>query len=318
MRSMQLEIQLAGGVRVGRMGIGAMPWSDSRGFGYGSRLGLRQAREAFAACLGDGALPTLFDSAEMYGFGKSERILGELVRGAGRPTCVATKYAPWPWRVTRSSVVAALRRSLARLGLPCVDLYQIHFPPLVAPIPRILDGLADAAEAGLTRAVGVSNFSAKQLRQAHAWLARRNVVLASNQVEYSLVQRRPERDGVLDACGELGVVLIAYSPLGRGVLSGRYAADSRPADLRRRMPAFQASRLERMSPLLAALREIGAQHGARTPSQVALNWLARDPRVLPIPGAKTQRQARENLESVRFELSAGDAERIDVLSKAFR
>jgi aryl-alcohol dehydrogenase-like predicted oxidoreductase len=300
------------------MGIGAMPWSDSRGFGYGSRLGLGQAREAFQACLGTGAPPTLFDTAEMYGFGKSERILGELVRGTATPTCVATKYAPWPWRMTRRGVVAALRRSLARLGLPCVDLYQIHFPPLVAPMARILDGLADAVDAGLVRAVGVSNFSAPQLRHAHAWLARRGVVLASNQVEYSLVLRRPESDGVLDACGELGVVLIAYSPLGRGVLSGRYGADRRPADLRKRMPAFQASRLERMAPLLAALREIGARHGDRTPSQVALNWLARDPRVLPIPGAKTERQARENMEAVQFELSAGDAERIDALSKQFR
>jgi len=311
-------IELAGRLRVGSMGIGAMPWSDSRGFGYGSRLGLEQARQAFQACLGDGAVPTLFDTAEMYGFGKSERILGALVHGAARPTCVATKYAPWPWRMTRRGVVAALRRSLARLGLPSVDLYQIHFPPLLAPVPRIVEGLGDAVEAGLARCVGVSNFSAAQMRQAHALLARRGVPLASNQVEYSLVQRRPETNGVLEACRELGVVLVAYSPLGRGVLSGKYGAGTRPADMRKRMPVFQPSRLERIAPLVAALREIGAKHGERTPSQVALNWLARDPRVLPIPGAKTEQQARENMESVQFALSAADAERIDVLSKQFR
>ncbi len=107
-------------LRVGRMGVGAMPWSDSRGFGYGSRLGLGDARAAFQACLDMGM--SLFDTAEIYGFGKSERILGQLVRADDRPSFVATKYAPYPWRLGRGSVVAALRRSLRRLGLARVDL----------------------------------------------------------------------------------------------------------------------------------------------------------------------------------------------------
>lgn len=300
---------------VGRIGVGAMPWSDSRSFGYGSRLGLAQARQAFDACLG--AEITLVDTAELYGFGKSERIVGKLVRASPQSVCVATKYAPYPWRFTRDSVSAALRRSLRRLDREQVDLYQIHFPSPVMPVARLMEGLADAVEAGLTRCVGVSNFSAAQTREAHEVLARRSVALASNQVEYSLVRRRPEKNGVLEACRELDVTLIAYSPLGRGVLSGKYRPGASPSDMRRRSPAFKTDRLEQIQPLIEALREVGAAHDNATPAQVALNWLARQSHVLPIPGAKNATQARENLEAVRFAMSDDETDRLDVLSKSF-
>ena len=301
---------------VGRMGVGAMPWSDSRGFGYGSRIGLPEARTAFGACVEAGM--TLFDTAEIYGFGRSERILGQLVRDEQRPTVVATKYAPYPWRLGRGSVVGALRRSLRRLGLPRVDLYQIHFPSPWSGIERLMDGLADAVEVGLTRSVGVSNFSEAQLRAAHAALARRAVPLSSNQVEYSLVHRRPETNGVLDACRELDVTLIAYSPLGRGVLSGRYRPGAGPTDMRRRSAAFRDDRLERIEPLIRAMREIGASRENRPPAQVALNWLARQPCVLPIPGAKNATQARDNAASVDWSMTDDEAARLAKLSEALQ
>ena len=300
-------------LRVGRMGVGAMPWSDSRGFGYGSRLGLGDSRAAFQACLDSGM--SFFDTAEIYGFGKSERILGQLVRADSRPAFVATKYAPYPWRLGRGSVVSALRRSLRRLGLARVDLYQIHFPSPFSGTRRLMNGLADAVEAGLTRYVGVSNFSAEQTREAHAALAARGVPLVSNQVEYSLVHRAPEANGVLEACREHDVSLIAYSPLGRGVLSGKYRPGASPADMRRRQAAFQTERLEQTQPLIDAMREVGAAHGGRSPAQVALNWLARQPAVLPIPGAKDPGQARDNAASVEWEMSDAEAARLEELSR---
>jgi aryl-alcohol dehydrogenase-like predicted oxidoreductase len=297
---------------VPKMGVGVMPWSDSRGFGYGSRLGLEEARGPFAACIASGM--TFFDTAEMYGFGRSERILGELVRGESTPVSVATKYAPVPWRFGSRAVVAALKRSLNRLGLERVDLYQIHFPSRLGGIASMVNGLAEAAEAGLTRAVGVSNFSAAQMREAHAILAKRGVPLAANQVEYSLLKRSPESNGVLDACRELDVTLIAYSPLGRGALSGKYRPGAGPADLRRRRNVFKDETLERLTPLLDAMREIGAAHGDRSPAQVALNWLIRLHGVLPIPGAKDAAQARDNAAAAGFSMSADEAARLDTLS----
>ena len=303
-------------LRVPRIGIGAMPWSDSTGFGYGSKLGLGEARTAFEACVAAGV--RLFDTAEIYGFGKSERILGELVREESRPTNVATKYAPYPWRFGRGTVVGALKRSLGRLGVESVDLYQIHFPSPWASIPRLMDGLADAVKAGLTQTVGVSNYSADQMREASATLARRGVPLASNQVEYSLVKRTPETNGVLDACRELNVTLIAYCPLGRGVLSGKYQRGARPSDRRSRTRLFQDETLERIAPLLDAMREIGAAHGDATPAQVALNWLARQSHVLPIPGAKTETQARDNAAALDWTMSESEVARLDSLSESFR
>ncbi len=120
---------------------------------------------------------------------------------------------------------------------------------------------------------------------------------------------------MLEACRELEVALIAYSPLGRGVLSGKYRPGASPTDMRRRQAAFQAERLERMQPLIDAMREVGAAHGGRSPAQVALNWLARQPAVLPIPGAKDPGQARDNASSVEWEMSQAEAERLDELSR---
>jgi aryl-alcohol dehydrogenase-like predicted oxidoreductase len=181
-----------------------------------------------------------------------------------------------------------------------------------------MQGLADAVEAGLTRYVGVSNFSAAQMREAHAVLAGRGVPLVSNQVEYSLVKRTPEVDGVLDACRELDVTLIAYSPLGRGVLSGKYHPGAGPSDMRRRMRIFREEQLAQLMPLIDAMREIGSAHGGRSPAQVALNWVARQDNVFAIPGAKNASQAQDNAAAASWTMSDDDAARLDDLSKAFR
>src|SRR5262249_1720593 len=158
------------------------------------------------------------DTAEMYGAGESERLLGACRREDGRPITIASKFAPplTPFSRTRSSarsLLKALDDSLARLGVEYIDLYQIHFPSPELKVDALMDVLAEAVQSGKVRAVGVSNYSAAMMRQAHARLASHGVPLASNQVHYSLLRRFPETNGVLAACRELDVALIAYSPL---------------------------------------------------------------------------------------------------------
>ena len=196
-------------------------------------------------------------------------------------------------RSTAEDMPRALEASLARLGRPVVDLYLHHFPAKRVDIPRLMGLMADAVDAGKVRAVGVSNYSAEQMRIAHAALADRGVPLASNQVEYSLLHRQPETDGVLDTCRELGVTLIAYQPLASGALTGKYLAGNRPAGLRRFMPLFRRNRRESLASVVALLREIGDRHGTG-PTQVAIRWLIENNSVLPIPGAKNATQAVAN------------------------
>lgn len=293
------------GIVVPRIGVGAMTWGKKvRMTAYGGTNRPEDEEEAFRASLEAGV--TLFDTAEMYGSGNSERRLGELARGT--KALVATKYAPsvpfMPF-LPRSSdhLPEALDASLARLGRASVDLYQIHYPVPFVPIRRLMDRLADAVEAGKTRAVGVSNFSEEQVREAHDALAARGIPLASNQVQYSLLYRRPEFDGVLKACKELGVTLLAYMPLAMGALSGKYRPGSIPADwMRRRMTkTFRPAELSSAIAVTKRLTEIGTKYG-KTPAQVALRWVI-DQGALPIPGAKNGAQARENAGALSFSLS---------------
>jgi aryl-alcohol dehydrogenase-like predicted oxidoreductase len=173
--------------------------------------------------------------------------------------------------------------------------------------------LADAVEAGKVRAVGVSNYSAEQMRQAHAALAGRGIPLASNQVEYSLLHRHPEVNGVLDACRELGVTLIAYTPLAGGLLTGKYSAENRPGGFFRRvLPRYRRRALQALRPIVQLLTEIADRY-SKTPSQVALRWLIENPAVLPIPGAKNGRQASANAGALTFSLTPDE---VDALSRA--
>ena len=298
------------GIRVSPVGIGTWAWGDRLVWGYGRSYTDADLREAFQAAVGAGL--TFFDTAEIYGWGRAERLLGQFMGGGGGVT-VATKFLPFPWRLSRGSLLRALRASLRRLGLRQVDLYQIHWPYPPLPVETWAEALADAVEAGLTRAVGVSNFSAPQMRRAYETLARRGIPLASNQVEYSLLHRRPERNGVMAACRELGVTLIAYSPLAMGVLSGKYSPERPPPGLRGRR--YSPAALKRLQPLLGLLREIGQAHGGKTPSQVALNWvLAKG--ALPIPGAKNARQVQENAGALGWQLAPDEVAALDAATQA--
>ncbi len=287
------------------LGVGTNSWSPST---------LEGARQAMLASLDAGI--TLIDTAEVYGFGGSERAIGQILRESDRSALVATKFAPVPWRLGASSWKGALTASLDRLGLDRVDLYQVHWPFSFAAIEGLMDWLADEVAEGRVAAVGVSNYGAEQMRRAHAALAKRGIPLASNQVNYSLLQRAPETNGVLDACRELGAALIAYTPLASGALTGKYRpGGAAPAGPRRFMGAFR--RLEQIGPLLDELEAIGREH-ARSAAQVALNWLVRHDAVLAIPGAKNSQQATDNARAIDFEISDGEAARLHEASRLER
>jgi aryl-alcohol dehydrogenase-like predicted oxidoreductase len=177
--------------------------------------------------------------------------------------------------------------------------------------------MADAVEAGKVKVVGVSNYSAEQMRIAHVALAKRGIPLASNQVQYSLLHRTPEVDGVLDACRELGVTLIAYSPLGMGALTGKYSATKKASGLRRILPNFNKKAMDAVQPVVNLLREIGERY-AKSPSQVALRWLIENPNVLPIPGAKNSKQATENAGALSFSLTSEEVEALNQATMAWR
>jgi aryl-alcohol dehydrogenase-like predicted oxidoreductase len=231
---------------------------------------------------------------------------------AGRVDLLIASKFPSGFRFQAEDFPEELEASLARLGRDTIDLYQHHYPGRVS-IPALMDRLADAVDAGKVKAVGVSNYSADQMRQAHDSLADRGIPLASNQVEYSLLRRRPEADGVLETCRELGVTLIAYTPLAGGLLTGKYSTQNRPGGFFRRvLPRYRRKALEAIQPVVRLLTEIGDRY-AKTPSQVALRWLIENPVVLPIPGAKNGEQAAANAGALSFSLTGDE---VDALSRA--
>ena len=297
------------GLSISPIGIGTWAWGDKLFWQYG-KGGFSDAdlRAAFDASLEAGI--NWFDTAELYGSGRSEKLLGEFVRAAGQQVLVATKFFPYPWRLSRGALRRALRGSLKRLGLEKTDLYQIHWPFPPRSIETWVNELANAAQAGLVRAAGVSNYNLDQTRRARELLEARGLPLASNQVPYSLIDRKIETNGLLAYCREFNITVIAYSPLGQGVLTGKYTPDNPPPGVRGRR--YNPDYLRRVQPLIGLLKEIGQAHGGKTPAQVALNW-AICKGTVPIPGAKNARQARDNAGALGWRLTG---EQVAALDKA--
>jgi aryl-alcohol dehydrogenase-like predicted oxidoreductase len=292
------------------LGLGTWQWGDQFVWGYGRGYAAAEVRAAFDAAQAAGI--TLFDTAEVYGLGRSEKFLGGFIRATSAPAFIATKFFPMPWRWDKGALRRALRGSLKRLGVARVDLYQIHWPFRPVPIETWMAALADAVEAGEAKAVGVSNYSPAQTRRAYAALKARGVPLASNQVSYSLLNREIERNGLLELCQALGIRVIAYSPLAMGLLSGKYSTQHPPPVGRHQR---YGAVLERLPPLIAALTEIGAAHGNKTPAQTALNWCICKG-TLPIPGAKNARQAEQNAGALGWRLTEAEIAELDRVSEA--
>lgn len=307
---MQIQTVRIGNAELPALGLGTWQWGDRWVWGFGRGYGEADLREAFGAAVRSGL--RLVDTAEVYGGGYAEHLLGRLLRETQAPVLVATKFMPFPWRLTRASLLRALRRSLQRLGVPRVFLYQVHWPFPPRPVEFWADALADAVEEGLAEHVGVSNFTADQVRRSADRLSRRGVRLASVQVSYSLTDRRPERHGLLEACREMQAVLLAYSPLGMGLLTGKYGPGRLPSGLRR--PRF-AQQLRRWAPLLRALEEVARARG-RTPAQVALNWLVLRGAV-PLVGAKNARQVEENAGALGWSLTAEEAAYLESVAESW-
>ncbi|HZY66493.1 MAG TPA: aldo/keto reductase [Rubrobacteraceae bacterium] len=311
-------VGLADELGVAPLGVGAWAWGTTRLWGYGKDYDRRDVGEAFRASIAAGV--TLFDTAEIYGNGASERIIGEILHEGGfdGTPAIATKFAPLPYRLGARSLLDALDKSLVRFGVATVDLYQIHFPNPLFKIESLMDVLAEAVKEGKIRHVGVSNYSAEQMKRAHDRLASHDIALASNQVEYSLLQRAPETNGVLDTCRDLGVTLIAYSPIAQGLLTGKYAPGSKPSGLVRRFgKSFGEKNLKKIEPVIDILREIGAAHD-KEPAQVALNWLITRRSTLPIPGAKNERQARQNAGALGWEMTDEEAKKLELATLGWR
>jgi aryl-alcohol dehydrogenase-like predicted oxidoreductase len=262
-----------------------------------------------------------FDTAEAYGGGRSEQGLANALKAAGQTdgdVIIATKWRP----ILRTA--GNIRDSIAdrqhHLSGYTIDLYQIHQPYSFSSPEAEMEAMAGLVEAGKIRSVGVSNFNAEQMRRAHAALAEQNLPLASNQVEYHLLNRQIESNGVLKTAKELGITIIAWSPLASGLLSGKFHQDPgllRQTPIGRR---FMLRRnIDRSRHLISALEDIAAVRDV-TPAQVALNWLihAQGETVVAIPGASKVQHAEQSAGTMKFRLGDEEIERIDQLSRQFR
>ncbi len=294
------------------LGFGTWAWGDSLFWGYGKDYGEAELHQAFQAAVNKGI--TFFDTAEIYGWGKSEELLGKFVKEAQVSTQIATKYMPVPWRWRSEDVADAVTASLKRLQMPSIDLYQIHWPfTLLLSQESLMNALADEVQQGRVKAVGVSNYSAAQMHEAQELLARRGVPLAVNQMRYSLITREIETNGVLAAAQELGVTILAYSPLAQGLLTGKYDGSNVPTGARSWDKRFQAGGLAKLQPVLNQLKELGQKYD-KTPAQVALNWLIAQPGVIPIPGIKSAAQVEQNAGALGWELTAAEVVELRLLA----
>jgi aryl-alcohol dehydrogenase-like predicted oxidoreductase len=302
--------------------IGLGCWQFARrGFstGFWGAVDQETADKTVSAALNGGI--NWFDTAEAYGNGQSEKALALALKGLGiQPGAVriATKWMPF-FR-TANNIGRTIGIRLACLDPFPIDLYQVHMPVSFSPISKQMKAMAELYRQGKIKAVGVSNFSAAQMEEAHAELASAGIPLASNQVRYSLLNRGIEKDGTLETAKKLGVTLIAYSPLAQGILSGRFHDD--PAAVGG-LPAFRKQRVSRRildasAPLVAGLRKTASAHRVSA-SQVALNWLVsfHGDTVVAIPGATKPVQAQQAAGAMDFSLTPDESARLDELSRGF-
>eukprot|EP00271_Cylindrocystis_brebissonii_P006973 TRINITY_DN1999_c0_g1_i1.p1 TRINITY_DN1999_c0_g1~~TRINITY_DN1999_c0_g1_i1.p1 ORF type:complete len:400 (-),score=60.30 TRINITY_DN1999_c0_g1_i1:510-1709(-) len=308
-----------GPLDVSPMGLGTWAWGNQLLWGYQEEMDA-ELQEIFNLVVSQGI--NLFDTADSYGTGRlngrSELLLGKFIReypGSERVkknVRVATKLASYPWRLTKGQMVNALRGSLARLGQDKVALGQLHWSAAkYAPFQEraLWDGLVAMADAGLVDCVGVSNYGPRQLEKIHTYLAQRGVSLASAQVQFSLLSTGPEQAELKSLCDSLNIRMIAYSPLGLGMLTGKYSPTALPSGPRGLL--FKQI-LPGMTPLLTAMQRISVKR-KKTMSQVAINWCICKGTV-PIPGAKDIAQAKENLGALGWRLSGAEVAELDEMA----
>lgn len=308
------------------IGLGCWAWGDALFWGYNPSQD-NDLNEVFDYVISQtsskddssSSLPSsvLFDTAELYGLGRSESLIGDFGKNLSSETkdkmVVATKFAPLPFRTKPENVVKACEGSLKRLGnnRP-IDLYQIHFPNVYAN-EEYWDGLAQAYEKGIVRNVGVSNYGVDALRACHSALAKRGIPLVSNQIQYNLLYRFPEQNGLLQACKELDVQVLSYSPMALGLLAGKYrTVDSLQQIAGPRKKIFKDTVEDpKFQNLLKVMEQISSNHGEKSNiAQVAINW-CRAKGTIPIPGARNLRQVKSNYAALNWKLSTEDIALLD-------
>jgi pyridoxine 4-dehydrogenase len=305
------------------MGLGAWAWGDSIFWGYNPKQD-DDLQEVFEYAVSKDL--AFFDTAEVYGFGRSETLLGKFRQKSGGSNSekvqIATKFAALPFRTKSKEVVNACRASLKRLNpeggssstpIP-IDLYQIHFPNAWSN-EEYWDGLAQCYEEGLVKSVGISNYGVDAMRAVHSKLAARGIPLATNQIQLSLIYKYPLENGLLDACNDLGVQVLSYSPLALGFLTGKYDKDTRPSGPRKNIAKtlFDGDAGDSFSDLITVMRKVADNHGGVPLSQVALNW-TRAKGTIPIPGARNLRQVTQNIAALDWNLSDEEVGMLDLVS----
>lgn len=301
------------GPAVTALGIGAWSWGDRLFWDYGKSYGVKEVEEAFLAAIDAGI--TFFDTAEVYGLGESERLIGRFLKNTSVKVDIATKYGPLPWRLGADAVHQAIIDSLQRLQLEKVTLYQVHWPfTFLMSQETLMNALADEVQRGRIGAIGVSNYSAPQMRQAYEILKKRDIPLAVNQVQYSLLYRKIETQGISSTARDLGITILAYSPLAQGLLTGKYTPENAPEGARKLDSRFSTKGLEKIAPVSDYLRQLGEKY-QKTPAQIALNWLIAQGDVIPIPGAKNAQQAIQNAGALGWQLSTEEVQQLEKISR---
>jgi len=295
------------GLRLSAIGLGTWQFGTT-GWGWGAELGVDEAHRIIHRALELGI--NVIDTAELYSKGYSEQLVGEALKGRREQAFIATKVSPW--HALRGSVKRAAWRSLVRLDSDTLDLYQVHWPNALVPSSWTMAGMRDLQLASQVRYVGVSNYSLARWRKAEQALG---APVISNQVPYHLLRRYPERH-LLPYAQTNDRLIIAYSPLAQGILSGRYGPDNVPGGARRFNSLFTVENLRRAEPVVDALREVGKAHGA-TPAQIALAWLVHQPNVVAIPGAKSVAQLEANAVAADIRLSQEELLALDMASARF-
>ena len=300
-----------GGPTVSAVGLGM--W-QAGGKAWGADVRDADCRKAMERAVDLGI--NLVDTAEAYGDGHSEQVMSRAIKDLGRDRVfIATKVGGWHLRA--DDVKKACAGSLKRLGVREIDLYQVHWPDPWSQVPlrETMKALEALHRAGGIRNIGVSNFAVRDLEEARSLLSRTDI--RSNQVRYNMLQREVEAE-VIPYCKREGIAILAWSPIGKGILTGKYHDGKRPADrIRSDEDLFKPANLRAVTPLIRALRTIGRAHG-KTPGQVALAWLRRHQNVVPIPGAKRPSQSQENADAAGWSLSARELRTLGAVLRRIR
>jgi aryl-alcohol dehydrogenase-like predicted oxidoreductase len=295
--------------KISRIGLGTWQFG-SREWGYGQSYAGQEAHAIVRRAVELGV--TLFDTAEIYGFGRSERILGQAIGEDRESVFLATKI--FPLLPVAPVVEQRAVASANRLGTRRLDLYQVHQANPLVKDGTIMRGMRALQRVGLVSEVGVSNYSLERWRAAEHALGSR---VLSNQVRYNLVDRSPERD-LLPFAESTGHVVIAYSPLAQGLLSGKYHRGSRPVNrVRATSPLYLPENLDRAGDLIATLRQVADAHSA-TPAQIALAWVIHSPAVVAIPGASSVQQLESNVAAASIDLTEDEYQALHAAATRFR